>query len=199
MFRKLSPAPHCLVLLTFLFVAAIALAQVQTGTISGTVRATSGAVIPNATVTAKNQGTGATRTVQTTPQGAYTIPELPPGSYEVTVTNPNFLEYKQQVQVTVGGQNTIDATMGLKGATTTVEVTAQEAGIEVNTQTQEISQIITPQQVAQLPSLTRNPYDFVAVAGNISSGDRTDTAGNPQTTGGGQNNTDRGVGYSLNG
>src|SRR6266498_590795 len=46
--------------------------------------------------------------------------------------------------------------------------------------------------MAELPSLTRNPYDFVAISGNVSSGDRTATGGDQDTTG-------RGVGYALNG
>src|SRR5262249_9367249 len=55
-----------------------------------------------------------------------------------------------------------------------------------------LSQVINTQQMEQLPSLTRNPYDFVAVAGNVSSGDRTAAMGDQNTTG-------RGVGFALNG
>ncbi len=65
-------------------------------------------------------------------------------------------------------------------------------GTEINTQTQEISQLITPTQMAQLPSLNRNPYDFVALAGNVSNSDRT-------SAGGDQNSQNYGVGFSING
>lgn len=177
----------------------LAVAQVQTGTISGTVRDKAGAVVPDASVSAKNLETGAERTLQAGPQGNYTIPGLAPGHYEVTFTSGNFATTKQKAEVTVGGQTTLDATLGVSGGATTVEVSGEAAGVEVNTQTQEQSQMITEQQVAQLPSLTRNPYDFIALAGNVNGGDRSSQSGNPQTSGGGQNSTDRGVGYFING
>ena len=182
-----------------MLVATAGMAQVQTGSIAGIVRDKAGAIVPNATVTAKNLETGAERTVQSNAEGSYNILALAPGSYEITVTSGNFAPFAQKAAVTVGGTATVDATLGVSGGSTSVEVTAESAAVEVNTQTQEQSQIITPEQVAQLPSLTRNPYDFVALAGNVSGGDRSFQSANPQTSGGGQNNTDRGVGYFING
>ena len=143
--------------------------------------------------------TGAERTVQSNAEGSYNILALPPGNYDVTVTSGNFAPFTQRAAVSVGGTATVDATLGVSGGATLVEVTAESAAVEVNTQTQEQSQIITPEQVAELPSLTRNPYDFIALAGNVSGGDRSYQSGNPQTSGGGQNNTDRGVGFFING
>src|SRR5207244_7270654 len=58
--------------------------------ISGSVRDTTGAVIPGTTVTAKHVETGLTRTVQTNEEGGYTMPQLPVGSYEVTAEKPGF-------------------------------------------------------------------------------------------------------------
>jgi hypothetical protein len=156
-----------------------------------------GAVVPNATVTATNIETTAVRTVSSDNQGFYIIPGLQPGSYEVSISSPNFAAAKQKAQVTVGGQIALAATLGVAGGQTTVEVSS-EAVVEINTQTQETSQVISQQQIAELPSLTRNPYDFVALAGNISGGDRSAQSGNPQTSGGGQNMSDREVGYFIN-
>lgn len=178
-----------LVILTLL--SSLAFGQAESGTIAGTVKDSSGAVIPNATVTVKNLGTGAERAVQTNTSGQYTIPSLTPGHYEVTAKSGSFAAYKGRGEVTVGGRLTIDPILSVSSESTTVEVVA-EGGTAINTQTQEISQIISPAQVEQLPSLTRNPYDFVAVSGNVSAGDRT-------STGGGQNNGDRGVGFNING
>ena len=186
------------ILLTILLMMP-ALAQLDTGSISGTVRDPSGAVVADATVAATNLDTQAKRTVQTGPQGGYTIVGLPAGNYELKISKPNFGEFKQTLAVTVGGRSTADATLSLSSASTTIEVVGQAAGVEVNTQTQEVSQVITPEQVAQLPSLTRNPYDFVALAGNVSSGDRGMSTANPQELTNSQNATDRGVGFSLNG
>ncbi len=186
-------------LVVWMFAAVAVTAQVQTGSIAGIVRDKAGAVVPNAAVTAKNLETGAERSVQSNAEGSYNILALAPGSYEVTVTSGNFAPFKQKAAVSVGGTATVDATLGVSGGATSVDVTAEAAAVEVNTQTQEQSQIITPEQVAELPSLTRNPYDFIALAGNVSGGDRSSQAGNPQTSGGGQNSTDRGVGYYING
>ena len=69
----------------------------------------------------------------------------------------------------------------------------------MNTQTQELSQLINTQQLAQLPSLTRNPYDFVAISGNVSNGDTTSNGATMSSGGGGQELSSRGVGFSING
>jgi hypothetical protein len=81
--------------------------QLETGKISGTVRDTSGAVIPDATVTVKSVATGAERSVQSGSIGQYLIPSLTPGSYEVTVTNKGFKTFRTSVEVTVGGSATL--------------------------------------------------------------------------------------------
>jgi len=125
--------------------------------------------------------------------GQYAVPGLEPAKYIVKISSPNFNTFEQVVEVTVGAKLTVDAQLAIGQSTTIVEVTAG-AATEVNTQTQEISQLIDTQQLAQLPSLTRNPYDFVAISGNVSSGDNTTNSANS-----GQNITNRGVGFSLNG
>src|SRR5437763_3151463 len=92
----------------------------------------------------------------------------------------------------------VDASLGVS-ASTTVEVVATNPAIEVNTQSQELSQVISSQQLSQLPSLTRNPYDFVMLSGNVSAGDRTGVGSVQAGQNAGQSMTDRGVGYSING
>src|SRR5690348_12589717 len=61
-------------------------AQLPTGTILGTVKDSSGASIPNATVTVKNTDTNLTKTATTEQDGSYRFPELPVGHYEMTAT-----------------------------------------------------------------------------------------------------------------
>jgi outer membrane receptor protein involved in Fe transport len=165
--------------------------QAETGTVSGTVRDTSGGAVAGATVTAHNTATSAERSATTGDNGQYSIPGLQPGIYELTVTSTGFAKFTSRVEVTVGATVTVEPQLSVSNQTTTIEVVAA-GGVEVNTQTQELSQIVNTQQMADLPSLTRNPYDFVELSGNISSGDRT-------ATGFDQNTTNRGVGYSLNG
>ncbi len=168
-----------------------ALGQAEAGTVSGTVKDATGAVVPGATVTAKNLATSAERTVQSGDNGQYNIPGLNPGMYEVTVINAGFASFKARAELSVGGHTTVDAQLAISGQVTTVEVVAAETST-VNTDSQEISEVISPEQIAQLPSLNRNVYDFVGTAGNVSPGDRMGSA-NDQNTG------TRGVGYVING
>src|SRR5690349_12279998 len=181
-------------LIAMLLLVACSVAQVETGSISGTVKDSSGAVVANASVTATNVGTGSARMVQTNQMGQYTITGLAPGTYEVSVKSGSFAPYKSRVEVAVGGRITVDPNLAISSATT-LEVVG-EAATSVNTQTQELSQVVTQRQLAQLPSLTRNAYDFVALSGNVSSADSTTGGGK---LGSGQNTTDRGVGFAING
>jgi hypothetical protein len=182
-----------------LLTAAQLFGQLETGKISGTVRDTSGAVIPDATVTVKSVATGVERSVQSGSIGQYLISALTPGIYEVRVTNKGFKTFQTSVEVTVGGSATLDAQLEIGESTTVVEVVGG-GSTEVNTQTQEMSQLVDRQQMAQLPSLTRNAYDFVSLSGNVSNGDSTSVnQGNNNVSGSGQSLTTRGVSFSLNG
>ncbi len=168
-------------------------AQVNTGQITGKITDPSGALVPNGTVTAKNLATNAERTVKASSAGTYLITGLEPATYQVTVTSAAFQPFSAAIEVTVGGSATLDAKLSVTTATTEVEVTGA-GGAQVNTQTQELSQVVDTQQLANLPSLTRNPYDFVILSGNVSNGDNTTPNSNS-----GQNLSSRGVGYAING
>jgi outer membrane receptor protein involved in Fe transport len=165
--------------------------QRESGTISGRVRDTSGGAVAGATVTVRNTATSAERSTTTSDTGEYTIPGLPAGIYDLTVTSTGFAQFTTRVEVTVAAVVTVEPQLSVSHQTTTIEVVAA-GGVEVNTQTQELSQIVNTQQMEELPSLTRNPYDFIEISGNVSSGDRT-------STGFDQNTTGRGVGFSING
>ena len=173
-------------------------AQVETGQIAGTVVDQTGAIVPGASVVVKNLGTNYARTVMTSSTGSYLITGLEPAIYQVTVNSGSFKPFSAKVEVTVGGHVTLDAKLSVSATVTEVEVVG-EGGAQVNTQTQELSQVVDTQQMLQLPSLTRNPYDFVAISGNVSSGDSTSTSSSALGVSGGQNLTDRGVGFALNG
>ena len=166
--------------------AVCCVAQIETGTLAGTVTDQSGAVVSNAKITATNTGTGLTRNVTSTANGIYTITDLPPGTYTVTVEAANFQTFKQTVAVNVGGRTTVDAGLQVGSASTIVEVSAEGSGVQVNTQDQQISSTVTSTQITELPSLTRNPYDFVLIGGNVSGDANGSTMAN-------------GVGVSLNG
>ena len=176
---------------------AVAPAQVESGAISGTVTDQSDAVLPGATITATNLSTNASRTTISSSSGIYSIPGLEPATYRVSVESGSFKPFASKVEITVGGHVTLDAKLSVSGTTTEVEVVG-EGGAQVNTSTQDLSQVVDRQQVENLPSLTRNPYDFVALSGNISAGDSSNS-GDQRESGNQQNATTRGVGYNING
>jgi hypothetical protein len=174
-------------------------AQVETGQLAGTVTDPSGALVSGATVRVRNIGTNAERTDSTSSSGSYKVTGLEPATYEVTIQATGFQPHTAKVEITVGGHVTFDANLSVSATTTQVEVIG-EGGAQVNTQTQELSQVVNEQQIANLPSLTRNPYDFVALSGNISSGDAT-SSGDSRSNNTYQNGPSqtRSVGFSING
>jgi len=174
-------------------------AQAEAGSILGTVKDATGALVTGASVKAKNQTNGIERTALTGNVGQYSIPGLEPAKYDLTISVSGFKTFKTTVEVAVGGTTTIDAQLEIGQSSTVVEVSATNAGTQVNTETQELSQLINTQQIAQLPSLTRNPYDFVAISGNVSNGDTTSNGATTSMGGGGQELSSRGVGYAING
>jgi len=180
---------------------AVASAQIESGQIAGTIMDQAGAVVPGATITVKNIGTSAERNLKASGNGSFKVTGLEPATYQVTVTSTNFKPYTAMAEVTVGGHVTLDARLSVNEVTTEVHVIA-EGGAQINTQTQELSQIVNAEQVSQLPSLTRNPYDFVMVSGNVSNGDATSSGAATSATGVNtsyQNSTSRGVGFNING
>jgi hypothetical protein len=179
-----------LAVVTTFLMAGSSFAQ-EAGQISGTVTDPTGAVVPGAVLSAKNVATNAVRTVTANSAGSFVFTNMPPAVYEITSQVPGFAAYKTQLEVTVGGHVTLDEKLSMNNTAQSVDV-IDLGGAQVNTQTQELSQVVDRQQVSELPSLTRNPYDFIAVSGNVSSGD---SAGGNKS----QNSTSRGVGFSLNG
>ena len=141
--------------------------QAESGTITGTVTDQSNAVVPGATVTVVATTTGLTRTVTTASAGEYAITNLPPTTYTLTIEHSGFQKYSRQVEVAVGARQDVSAQLAVTGASTTVEVSASSETAVVNTETQTLSQVITAQQITDLPTLTRDPYDLVATSGNV--------------------------------
>src|ERR671925_1935952 len=100
-------------MLAFVVLAAATLAaQTFRGTILGTVTDPSGAVVSGAKVTAKNVATGLERTTQTSADGSYSIPELPIGTYTLTITQTGFqTSVTSNVVVDVATERRVDATL----------------------------------------------------------------------------------------
>ncbi|MDP9267226.1 MAG: TonB-dependent receptor [Acidobacteriota bacterium] len=146
----------------------LAFGQAETGSVFGTVTDPQGAVVAGAKVTIKSSSTNAARTTTTNSNGLYTFTNLQPGPYEVKVEAANFSSSSKKLDVSVGSRNTVDVPLAITGGSTTVEVTG-EGGVQVETQTQQLSTVVSGQQITELPTLTRNAYSLVGIAGNVSS------------------------------
>lgn len=166
-------------------------AQIETGRISGTVADAQGALVPGVSVTARSIDTGLTRETVTGPGGAYVIANINPGTYEVTFTLSGFRPAARRVTVSVGGTVPLDVRLEVGGVTEQVSVVAVPETID--TRTGEFRTTINSRQITELPTLTRNPYDLVALSGNVreASSDEAILVGGEQ---GG-----RGTGFSING
>ena len=121
----------CSVLGLFVVVSTGAWGQSTGGAIQGTVVDPSGATLPGATVTARNMGTGVTSTATTTSAGVYALPNLPPGSYVITVEATGMKKYVQE-GITVSTNSTVglDLQLQLGSATETVTVTSDATQLE---------------------------------------------------------------------
>ena len=121
-----------LALLGFALCAQLALAQVNTATISGTVHDSSGAVLPGANVVIQNQDTGISRTVTTNETGRYSAPALGLGNFQVSVQLPGFQsQVRSGITLTVGREAVVDFTLAVGTVTQAVEVTGEAPLVEL--------------------------------------------------------------------
>jgi hypothetical protein len=140
------------IFLVFLLLAAVSLsAQTFRGTILGTVTDPSGAVIAAAKVTVKNTGTGLERTTETSADGSYSLPELPIGTYTVTVTQSGFQTFiATGVTVDVATERRVDASLKTGEVSTKVEV-AGDLLPQVETTSAELGGTLTADTIENLP------------------------------------------------
>src|SRR5579871_6775712 len=145
-----------------------------TGSFAGTVADKTGSVIPNALVRITSQGTGQVREAKTDDTGHYLIPLVPIGTYTVRVESQGFQPTEQRdIRLQVDEHRDVNFTMSPASVSQTVEVSATEVAVQTADPT--LGQVITSQQVAQLPL---NGRDFVQLA-TLTPGTTQET--NPQS------------------
>jgi hypothetical protein len=133
-----------------LVLAVVASAQTFRGTILGTVTDSSGAVVSGATVKVRNVDTGLERTTQTTPDGSYAVPELPIGTYDVTISQSGFeTMVNKGVVVNVAAQSRVDAALKPGQVAQQVEVTGEVPQIE--TTSNDLGGILTAKAIESIP------------------------------------------------
>lgn len=138
----------------------IASGQVLTGSITGTVRDPSGAVIPGVKVTIRNVATGAAQTVETQADGVYVAPQVTPGDYQLTFSAPGFKQLTiTGLKVDVGTALTQDATLELGQVSEGVSVEARTS--LVDTTSGQVGTTIQTSHVLEMPLSDRNVFRLV--------------------------------------
>ncbi len=131
--------------------AFVCLAQVEQGAIAGAVVDSTGASIPNATVTAKNQATGTIAKTETTPEGYYKLPYLPAGKYSLAVEKDGFTVNRvTDVPVLVGQIATINIT--LKPGSLHEEITIKSNAVLIDQVSASLGYVASSTQIIELPT-----------------------------------------------
>jgi len=135
--------------------------QVTAGSIVGTVTDPTGAVVPNATVTAKNKATGKESTSTTSDSGNFNIPQVSAGLFTVTVQATSGFKKSQvtEVKVDVGTPTTVNVVLELGNPQETVTVVG--GGELIQTQSATIGTTLTGRQITDIPTASRNALDLV--------------------------------------
>jgi len=182
-------------------------AQTTNGSIEGSVTDPSGGAVAGASVTARNMDTGLTQATTTTQAGIYSLPNLPPGRYSVTVEAPNLKKYVQEgITVATGTAVALNILMQLGAVSESVTVTADAT--QLQTTTSEIGATVSPTLVANLPlqvkGTVRNPVEFIRLVpgfvGNLDNNPGSNSSDDFKVNGGQEGGTDilvDGVSISL--
>ncbi len=153
------------VMIFVLVTTGTALAQSDRGTIAGTVLDSSGAVIQGASITATGANTGAVYKTTSTDTGAYRIPDMQVGVYNLTVTAAGFKTSEQKgLVVQINTTSSLDVTLQPGAVTDTLTVLADVPTLQ--TETSDIGTVVSTRQIMELPlevnnSSLRSPETFV--------------------------------------
>ena len=149
-------------LLITLFLCATVSAQTGAGSITGSVKDVNGAAVPGATVTLVNPTSSVSQTVTTNEDGIFVSPQLPPGTYTVSVEKEGFKRVeKAGVVLSTGDRlNAGDFVLEAGGVSETVQVVADAGQLQVKTESGERSDLITNRQIKDLAINGRNILDL---------------------------------------
>ena len=154
-------------LLLTLTCSLIAWAQVDTATVTGTVRDTTGAVLPNATVTARETDTGISTAATSDNNGNFVITPLKIGRYSVTAEATGFrTETRENIVLDVQQNLRLDFQLHVGSVAQVAEVTSQAPLLE--TETASLGDVVTAQQVEELPLNGRRYTDLAELTSGVS-------------------------------
>ena len=154
-------------LFSLLLLSGMALAQ-DTGQLTGTVRDPSGANVAKAQVTVSSLERGITRVTQTNNDGEYVVGGLAGGNYDLTVTAPGFKTFEARgIVLRVAQKARADANLTVGGTSSEVTVEGGTIG-QVETQSSELSGVITGKQISQLQLNGRNFTQLATLTPGVS-------------------------------
>jgi hypothetical protein len=140
-------------------------AQYEDGSLVGTIRDSSGAVVSGAAVSATNTATGITQQVATTGEGDHEFPSLRTGVYTIAATAKGFAQaVAQNITISVGSRQRIDLKL-VPGTSETVEVT--DVALQLETDSSQRGQNITNYESESLPLVSRNFSDLLALVTGV--------------------------------
>src|SRR5205085_61889 len=173
--RAVSPLRLFVILLALVALQSVAHAQTDTGRITGTVRDPNSAVVPGATVVAKNERTGDERSATTGGDGVYQIPALRASNYTVTVSAPNFAANTVTgVQVNVGQEQKLDLLLSAQGLTESVTVVGGTIDAAIDTGSARLGATVNEREVGGLPLNGRQLSQlYLQAPGSVNSGSGT--------------------------
>jgi hypothetical protein len=154
--------------ISILCVAALAPARAQTttATLFGVVRDSTGAVVPQARVTATHANTSFTRSAPTDENGAYLIPNLPIGPYTVSVEKEGFHRFNQSgITLAVNENARVDATISLGQVSESINVAADATGVD--TRSSSVGEVIDRIRVQELPLKGRNAMELARLVPGV--------------------------------
>ncbi len=168
----------------------------QTAQIVGTISDASGGRVPGARISAKEVNTGTERTVTSNSEGYYTIPLLPPGSYNVIVSKEGFSQVtRPDLHLEVGDNASIDVRLTVGAVSQAVSVTS--VAPLVDTQSGTINRVVDQQRIVDLPLNGRDITQLLTVqAGVLETVSSAGVVGNAFVVNGSRNT---GVNFLLDG
>lgn len=152
-------------LLLFVFAS---LAAAQEATVVGTVTDSTGAVVPGVTITIMNVDTGVVRTITSNETGQYVVPDLKIGKYSVKAESAGFkVSERTGIVLAVGDRARVDFQMQVGDTRESVTINAE--AIRVQSESSEVSNVITTRQVSELAVNSRNLYQLVTLTPGVAS------------------------------
>ncbi|MBV8774257.1 MAG: TonB-dependent receptor, partial [Deltaproteobacteria bacterium] len=146
------------------------LAQIDQGSITGTVKDPSGATVPGATVVLENSGTGFKTTAQTDSGGVYTFSPVKVGRYSLTVSTPGFVTTERSgVELQVAQRLTVDFNLTVGQVNETVNVSAQDVSL-LQTEDTSTGQVISSRELDETPLNGRNYVYIAQLAAGVQEG-----------------------------